>query len=174
MVKLWQYIYSNHNCPSSLQRINYKHFTLTSNVKTHEKLAIRRAFTNLKQTSSCQWQRPIFGKRNISKHQIKFYWFWWIIWRYRNYNYFSVFFLYDLLLQTWYHCSKTHKLACRYWSNVRGFGPPNQSIKNIFSISNLKNWKLWSSGQSVNHPRHKNKGQKKWMKAEVLLMHQFL
>lgn len=147
---------------------------MTSNVKTHEKFPIWWAFTNLKQTSSCQWQRPIFGKRNISKHQIKFRWFWWIIRRYRNYNYFSVFFLYDLLLQTWYHCSVTHMLVCRYWSNVRGFGPPNQSIKNIFSISNLKNWKLWSSGQSVNHPRHKNKGQKKWMKAEVLLMHQFL
>jgi len=30
---------------------------------------------------------------------------------------------------------------------VIGFGPPNQSINNIFSISKSKNWKLWSCGQ---------------------------
>ncbi len=83
---------------------------------------------------------------------------------------FALVLLYDLLLQTWDHCSRTHKLGCRYWSNVRGFGPPNQSIKNIFSISNLKNWNSWSLGQPVNHPRHKNQGQKWQMKAKVLLI----
>lgn len=97
-----------------------------------------------------------------------------------------------LLLQTWYHFSCAHILGCRYWSNVRGFGPPNQSIKKMFSISNLKKWKSWSLGQSVNHPKHINKqsvqfsSQKEWkkvgngnrvnclMKAEVFQVYRFL
>ena len=50
----------------------------------------------------------------------------------------------------------THALGCRYWSTVRGLGPPNQSIKNISSMSNVKNWKLWPLGQPVHNPKSKN------------------
>lgn len=41
-----------------------------------------------------------------------------------------------------------HLEGFRYCSRVRGLGPPNQSIKNILSMSSLKIWKLWSLGQS--------------------------
>lgn len=36
----------------------------------------------------------------------------------------------------------------RYWEGDMGLGPPNQSIKNMFSISNLKILKWWFFGQS--------------------------
>ena len=42
-----------------------------------------------------------------------------------------------------------HLPNSRYWEGDMGLGPPNQSIKNMFSISNLKILKWWFFGQST-------------------------
>lgn len=46
--------------------------------------------------------------------------------------------------------AQTHILAQRYCSTVRGLAPQNQLIINMFSMSNLKIWKLLLSGQPTN------------------------
>lgn len=45
--------------------------------------------------------------------------------------------------------SETHILCCRYCSTVSGFGPPNQSIRNMSANSNLNTRKSWPLGQPV-------------------------
>jgi len=54
----------------------------------------------------------------------------------------EAFFVYDDITDCWFLPNS------RYWEGDMGLGPPNQSIKNMFSISNLKILKSWFFGQS--------------------------